>query len=180
MRYGNFIGSLSTALKSTHEFRDPGSSSSFDRKEIDGNLGYYVTPGLAATLGYKKFSQSSTRTGAVIYEVGGPTFGLSGSASLSGGFSMYGALGLGALKLKNLSGGTNSRQTADYSLSEVGLVYSMPMGRFLKSLSITGGYRTQVIAAKNLVLTDGSGLNPVRQDARDITQGFTLGLVGAF
>jgi hypothetical protein len=62
----------------------------------------------------------------------------------------------------------------------VGLVYSMPMGRFLKSLSITGGYRTQVIAAKNLVLTDGSGLNPVRQDARDITQGFTLGLVGAF
>ncbi len=93
---------------------------------------------------------------------------------------MYGALGLGALKLKDLSGGNNARRTADYSLSEVGLVYSMPMGRFLKSLSITGGYRTQIIAAKNLVMTDGNGLNPVRQDARDITQGFTLGLVGAF
>jgi hypothetical protein len=173
IRYGDFIGSVSAALKSTQEFSEPGLSYRFEREEIDANLGYYLTPGLAATVGFKKFSQS-VPGGATFYEVSGPTFGLSGSAQLSGGFSMYGALGLGRLTLKGVQ---DAKST--YSLSEVGLAYTIPTGRLLKAISLTAGYRNQVLVAKDLSLTDTQN-NTVKQDARDVTQGLTFGLVAVF
>ncbi len=175
VRYKDFVASVSTAVKSKHEFPSPVGTSRFERTELDVNFGYYVTPGLAATVGYKRFTQTGAITGVEIYEVAGPTIGLSGSASLAGAFSMYGALGLGQLKLTG-----TSDLSARYSLSEVGLAYGMPVGRLLKAVSLTAGYRMQVITARGVVLTDSVGQNPVKQDARDLTQGFTFGIVGVF
>lgn len=175
VRYRDFVASFSTATKSKHQFQTPGRTQFYERTEADANFGYYLTPSLAATLGYKNFKQKSSVTGATIFEVAGPTVGLSGSASLAGAFSMYGALGLGQLSWKGTDDGS-----ARYSLSEVGLAYGIPLGRGLKALSLTAGYRMQVITARGVTLTDGSFQNPIKQDARDLTQGFTFAVVGVF
>lgn len=174
-RYRDFIGSVSGGVPSTHEFPAQGGSLEFERREIDANFGYHITPGLTASVGFKKFDQL-TSTGAKLYQVSGPTVGVSAASSLTGGFSVYGALGIGFLKIK---GAADS--SADYSLSEVGLGYTLPLGGFVKSLSFTGGYRMQVIKARGVLLNNPGGQSPAAEtDASDVTQGFTLGAVLAF
>ncbi len=175
LRWRDWVASVSAATKSKHDFQSPDGKFSYERAEVDGNIGYYITPSLAATVGYKRFTQTVPSTGNEIYRVNGPTVGLSGSASLAGSFSMYGALGLGLLKLEG-----SDAKNARYSLSEVGLAYGIPMGKGLKAVSLTAGYRIQVITAQGVQLTDGNFQNPVKQDARDVTQGFTFGIVGVF
>lgn len=177
MRYKDFIASFSGAVKTEHEFPRPGTTSKFKRKEQDLNLGYYLTPGLAATVGYKRFSQISSSSGNTIFEVAGPTIGLSATSNLAGGFSVYGALGLGPLKVKDSA--TDFK--ADYSLSEVGLAYTVGLGRFVRSITFTGGYRTQIVKAKDILVRDLDNVLPsARQHASDVTQGFTLGIVASF
>lgn len=176
-RYRDFIGSVSGAVNSTHSFEDFGGPSEFKRREVDANFGYHITPGLAATIGYKKFDQI-TASGLKIYQVSGPTVGVSAASALSGGFSVYGALGIGVLNIKG------SRDvSADYSLSEVGLGYTLPLGRFVKAINFNLGYRTQIIKAKGLSLSSDTSVPTapvIKQDARDTTQGFTLAAVVAF
>jgi opacity protein-like surface antigen len=172
-RYGDFIGSVSGSIPSKHEFSEPGASAKLKRQEVDVNFGYSITPGLTASLGYKKVDQIDSDGGK--YQVSGPTIGVSAASALTGGFSVYGALGLGVLKIK----GANN-VSADYSLSEVGLGYSLPLGRFIKSMNLSVGYRTQVIKARGLELTNTVTNESVSEDARDMTQGFTLGAVFAF
>ena len=55
VRYRDFVGSIS-GIPSTDFSFDDGSSGT--REEFDANIGYFVMPGLALTLGYKKVSQS--------------------------------------------------------------------------------------------------------------------------
>jgi hypothetical protein len=175
-RYKDFVGSVSGSIASKHEFTQPGVTAEFKRRELDVNFGYYITPGLAASLGYKKFDQIDA-AGNKVYQVSGPTIGVSAASPLSGGFSVYGALGLGALRIKSAP----ANVSADYSLSEVGLGYTVPLGRFVKSMNLSAGYRTQVIKARGIELADTTGtVGSVKQDARDVTQGFTLGAVFAF
>ncbi len=174
-RYGDFIGSVSGAVASKHEFTQPGFTTEYKRREMDVNFGYSITPGLTGSLGYKKFDQIAP-SGVKIYQVSGPTLGVSAASALTNGFSVYGALGIGVFKIK---GAADS--SADYSLSEVGLGYSLPLGRFVKSVNFSGGYRMQVIKARGIELRDTTGtFASVTQDARDVTQGFTLGAVFAF
>lgn len=175
-RYGDFIGSVSGAVTSKHEFTQPGATAEFKRREMDVNFGYSITPGLTASLGYKKLDQIAP-SGAKVFQVSGPTVGVSAASALTGGFSVYGALGLGVLKIESAP----ANVSADYSLSEVGLGYSLPLGQFIKSMNLTAGYRTQVVKARGIELQDTTGTFPsVTQDARDVTQGFTLGAVFAF
>lgn len=176
-RYRDFIGSVSGAVNSTHSFEEFGGPAEYKRREADANFGYYITPGLAATLGYKKFDQIDS-AGVKIYQVSGPTVGVSAASSLAGGFSVYGALGVGVLSIKG-----SEDVSADYSLSEVGLAYTLPLGRFVKAINLNLGYRMQVIKAKGMTLSSdyGNAAAPViKQDARDTTQGFTLAAVVAF
>lgn len=176
-RYRDFIGSVSGAVNSTHSFERFGGPAEFKRREADVNFGYHLTPGLAATIGYKKFDQI-TSAGVKIYQVSGPTVGVSAASPLSGGFSVYGALGVGVLSIKG-----SQDVSADYSLSEVGLGYTLPLGRFVKAVNFNLGYRMQVIKAKGVTLSSDT-TDPtapvIKQDARDTTQGFTLAAVVAF
>lgn len=176
-RYRDFIGSVSAAVPSKHEFTEPSATTEYKRQEVDANFGYSITPGLTASLGFKKFDQIAP-SGVKIFQVSGPTLGVSAASPLTNGFSVYGALGIGALKIKS---DTVEDFKADYSLSEVGLAYTLPFGRFIRSMNFTVGYRMQVIKARGVVLEDNDGPNaPIRTDARDVTQGFTLGATFAF
>jgi hypothetical protein len=162
-RYGDFVGSISGYRPTDYSFVD--GSGGNTRKELDANVGYFVMPGLALTLGYKKVGQ---KAGSDNYELGGLVAGLSATAPLGPSIGLYGSFGLG--RMKDTAAST-VKFDADYRLSEVGLAYSLPMDGRPKALSFTLGYRTQVLSSKEAL---GA------QDGRDLTQGFTFGLVATF
>ena len=168
VRYGNFVGSVSAYPTTSYSFKN---GSSGTRQEFDANAGYTLTPGLTATLGYKKVVQ---RGGKYRYEPGGPVAGVSAFAPLSGAISVYGALGVGRLKTPDKADTTAVeyvRFTADYRLTEVGLAYTLRADRLPRLWTFSAGYRMQVLRSM------GAFGN---QDGRDITQGWTLGAVATF
>lgn len=164
LRYGDFVGSLSGYGSTSFERLD---TQTVTRKEFDLNVGYHVMPEMVVSLGYKRLQQIQDTND---YKLSGPTLGLSVTAPLSGALSMYGALGLGRMKSSS-----NVVFDADYQLTEVGLAYNLGLGQTAKSVSFTAGYRMQVLNSKDASSTAGNS-----QDARDLTQGFTFGLVVAF
>lgn len=161
-RYGDFVGSLSGFPPTDFTLED---GSKNRRKEFDLNLGWLFTPGVAATIGYKRLGQAADGNN---YELGGPTIGLSATVPIRSGFSMYGALGLGRMKS---TAGSNVKFDADYQLTELGFAYSLGTGAIPRAVSFTLGYRMQVLTSKDAL---GS------QDARDLTQGFTFGVLAVF
>lgn len=161
-RWGSFTGSLSLYPSTDHDFVNGDHGS---RKEFDANVGYFVTPGVALTVGYKKIEQ---RGGTDVYALNGPVLGVSGTAPLGNDFSLYGSFGMGWMKS---TGSSTVKFDADYRLSELGAAYTVPMGRFVKAVTFTLGYRTQVLTSKDAL---------PGQDGRDLTQGFTLGAVASF
>ena len=165
LRYGNFVGTLSAFPSTRFSFAD---GSSGTRKEFDVNLGYVLMPGLTATLGYKKVSQ---RDGPTRYEPTGPIFGLSGNAPLAGGYSLYGAFGMGRLKTAASEDKNVVQFKADYRLTEVGVANSFNSEGLLRRWTLTAGYRIQVMGSKEAFGT---------QDGRDTTQGFTFGALATF
>lgn len=162
LRYRDFLASISGYRPTDYEFVGGGSNS---RKELDVNLGYFVLPGVAVSLGYKKVGQKGDSDN---YELAGLVAGLSATAALGNSFSLYGSLGLG--RMKDTAAST-VKFDADYRLTEVGLAYSLATDRLAKALTFTVGYRTQVLSSKEAL---GA------QDGRDLTQGLTLGFVATF
>jgi len=147
------------------------------RTESDTNIGWYVTPNLAFTLGYKIVTQEITdkqsgtgltaRTSISKPTYAGPTIGFIGSVPVGEGFGLYGNLALGKLDME-YEGGTTTYD-ADYVSTEIGIGYkekSLP-------LSFTIGYRFQSIEqempAYN-VLGTGAQISP------DVTKGLTFGI----
>ncbi len=165
VRYGKWLGSLS-GLPST-DFRFPYSQGT--REEFDANIGYYVIPSVALTLGYKRVVQSD---GPDHYRPAGPVVGISANAPLGGAWSMYGSLGVGWLETP---GGDDIDFEADYRLAELGLAYTLNGNRMPRRWTFTGGYRIQVMTSKDAFPDDASS-----QDGRDTTQGFTLGVMATF
>jgi hypothetical protein len=161
-RYGDFVGSMSGFQPTTFELED---GSRNKRKEFDANLGWLFTQGVAGTIGYKRTGQSADGSN---YDVHGPTIGLSATAPIRNGFSLYGNFGYGRLKSAS---GSNVKFDADYQLSELGLAYGMGLGGVPRAITFTLGYRIQVLTSKEAL---GS------QDARDLTQGITLGPLAVF
>jgi hypothetical protein len=162
VRYQDFIGSISGFVPTDFELEG---GTINKRKELDLNVGWLFAPGVAATLGYKRLGQAGDGNN---YELHGPTIGLSATAPIRGGISIYGTLGLGRLKSTS---GSNVKFDADYQLSELGLAYSLPLSGIPRALTFTAGYRIQILTSKEAL---GS------QDARDLTQGFTLGALARF
>jgi hypothetical protein len=162
VRYGDFLGSVSALPSTGFSFA---SGSRGTREELDANIGYFVMPGLAFTLGYKKVEQ---RDGANRYRPAGPVIGVSGNAPLGGAWSLYGSLGVGRLKTP---GGDAIDFEADYRLTELGLAYTLDGDRLPRRWTFTGGYRIQVMSSKDAFGT---------QDGRDTTQGFTIGAMATF
>lgn len=162
MRWRDFTGSLSAYPSTNHDFVAGGRGT---RKELDLNVGYFVAPSVAVTLGYKKLSQ---RDGDALYELDGPVLGVSATAPLGHGYALYGTLGIGRMKD---TGASTVHFKADYQLSELGLAYNLAIDRLPRTLTFTLGYRTQVLSSKEAL---GA------QDGRDLTQGLTFGLVASF
>jgi hypothetical protein len=170
LRYGNFGGTFS-GYGST-KFRLV-SGSVDERSEYDLNLSYFVMPNVALNLGYKRVRQSS---GLNVYDLKGPILGANATAPLGGTWALYGSFGFGQLGTgpqKPYVDGARNRLEFDarYRLTEVGLAYNMVVDPWLRALTVTLGYRTQVFDTLNATTT---------QDARDLTHGLTFGLLATF
>jgi opacity protein-like surface antigen len=167
VRYRDLVAAITAYQSTDHDLSDGTRNA---RSEFDASLGYFVLPGVAVTLGYKKVSQRDL-AGQYRYEPAGPVLGLNATAPVGGAFSVYGGLGLGKLKTSSSNDPRDVQFKADYRLTEVGLAYTLGTERVVKALSFTAGYRTQVLSSKEAL---GS------QDGRDLTQGLTLGLIATF
>lgn len=165
-RYGKFVASMSGFPSTSFAFGD---GTRGKREEFDANVGYYVLPRLAVTVGYKQVSQSGD---AGRYRPSGPVLGLSCNASLDGAWSLYGSLGVGWLETPS---GDEIDFEADYRLAELGLAYTLNGNRWPRAWTLTAGYRIQVMNSKDAFPQD----NPT-QDGLDTTQGFTLGVIATF
>lgn len=144
LRYQNFLVSASYMLN--HDFNYPiPNYPQTERKEYDINLGYFILPGLAASVGYKNIKYD-TSDGQYRWEAKGPTLGLSGSAPLAAYTSLYGNFAYGWPKL-NDNFAFNDKK-GKYLLSEVGLAF--PLGALTPSMNgfvATLGYRYQRVGA---------------------------------
>jgi hypothetical protein len=140
------------------------------RKEHDINIGYYVAPTLALTVGYKEVKQTYNDidivTGATNFSAwtkySGPIVGITGGGSIGGGFAFYGNLSYGFLKGE--FEGDPQKFDATYSSTELGIAY-----RPVSFLSLLVGYKYQTIDSK---LKDPAFNNQV---ALDVTKGFIFG-----
>ena len=144
VRYKNFFLSGSYMLNKDFDFPLPNYPRT-ERKEYDINLGYFIVPGLAASVGYKNVKYD-TSDGGYRWEAKGPTLGLSGSAPVSPYASLYGNFAYGWPKLHDDFAFND--KNGKYLLSELGLAF--PLGALTPSMNgfvATVGYRYQRIGA---------------------------------
>jgi hypothetical protein len=134
------------------------------RTEADINAGYYLTPNLVATLGYKNVEQKYTfAVNGVTFaptktHYNGVTAGIGGSAGIGAGFALYGNAA-GGLMAATYTPSSGNAQTAFYEASEVGFAWHR--GGFGTSL----GYKFQYLTTHT----------PSNVSA-DVTRGYMLGL----
>jgi len=143
---------------------------SASRKESDINVGYYITPGMAVTIGMKNVKQTYNDLNAdgSIFSSSwtkytGPIVGITGGGALGAGFAFYGNLSYGFLKGE--FEGDAQKFNATYSSTELGIAY-----RPVSFLSFLVGYKYQTIDTK---ITDPAFNNQI---ALDVTKGFLLGV----
>jgi hypothetical protein len=154
---------------------------SLERKEYDLNVGYSLAAGAIVTLGWKDLRYENS--GGFKYTAKGPTIGISGSAPLAAGISMYGNIGYGRPKITSNSGEVE-KQRGSYILTEVGLAYPLAqMNEGLKTAVVTAGYRYQRLSSGNVTARTvavnngvvGATLGERAVELVDVTEGFTLG-----
>jgi len=134
-------------------------STTADRKETDINLGWFLVPNLALTIGGKWVKQEFETTSMGLTtdsstKYRGVTGGIVGFAPIGSGFAFYGNGSGGPTKAKFDTGESSSGW---YTSSEFGLAYAL-----LKGAVATWGYKYQVLNTK---ISD--------QTHRDVTAGFT-------
>lgn len=188
-RYRDFFASTSYLAKTDYSATQPstGLPYNFERDEFDVNVGYYVLPSLALTLGYKQVETKADfgSLGTVDRKDRGPTLGVAAAAPVGSGFGVYGNLAIGRLTSKvNLSG---SLPKNDYISTEMGLFYtalSRETG-WPRSLNVTLGYRYQSLDSTGEVTVSsvGSDFVVTRQynvRTRDTSRGPVLGVIATF
>jgi hypothetical protein len=148
------------------------------RHEVDVNVGYFLTAGFAATLGYKQVEQNF---GGDPYRWTGPTLGLSGGAPVYDRLSLYATFAYGRLQLSapepDASGSKGGH--ADYFLGELGLSYGFDTPLRPLSVTLTVGYRAQIVSTRSFAISTGSSsYAPV--DVHDVTYGPAIGVAGRF
>lgn len=175
MRHRDWLLSASRFVKTRYGFDGNAGGFSAQRQETDLHGGYYLLPTLALSLGYKEVKQDFGGTAQFKYS--GPILGVLGSAPLTRGFSLYGNVGYGRVKgrFPSADAAGRSRFNADYWLGEAGLAYSFEGIAGARSLSLTLGYRSQVLAtgAYRIALSPSSSR---ATELRDTTEGLALGL----
>jgi hypothetical protein len=135
------------------------------RTETDLNVGYYVTPNLVATVGYKNVEQKYTEYDNGVLagpasktHYNGVTAGLGGSAGIGHGWSMYGNAA-GGLMSATYSPSSGNAQTALYEASEVGFAWHH------QGFGASLGYKFQYLTTH----TPGNV-------SADVTRGYMLGM----
>jgi len=149
------------------------STTTAERKELDVNVGYYVAPSLAITLGYKTVDQDyhtkESGTGLVstssdsTTKYKGPTIGVAGSAQIGGGFGIYGNGAYGQMKATYT--GVSREDDAIYASSELGLTY-----RPANWINLSLAYKIQTIDTD-----DGTPAYSGQNAVTDTTKGYILG-----
>jgi hypothetical protein len=163
-RFGDWSVTASALPSTNYRFQN---GQGTRRREWDANVGWTFVPGLTATLGYKSVLQQ----GDYRYAPRGPVVGLSANAALQAGTSLYGSVGVGKLKTPQSASQRDVQFDTKYRLVEVGLAHSLSGRGFAKAFTLTGGYRSQVMVSKD-------ALNG--EDGRDLTEGFTVGVIASF
>lgn len=158
-------------------------SASASRSEFDLNMGYMFVPQLGVTIGYKNVTQNYTITqsapGVAFSGSGstthtyynGVTFGITGSAPIGNGFSLYGN-GVGGFMAVTYSPSASSADSAAYSASELGIAWRAER----IPLSASFGYKYQIIDTKSGAVNNPAGSTLPTQTGTDVTQGYVLGL----
>jgi hypothetical protein len=169
------------------------------RKEWDVNFGYFLTPNIALSLGYKSLEREMTYTfvweedsnyyfrSKYPFSVSAPIIGISASAPVNDQFNLYGNLAYGWLsgdatyeyRDENETGTTNLDVDGTYLLGELGFGYAIPLQqKFASVVAINAGYRFQ-----RLDMTfSGGGTRQWGEsgDQHDSTAGFVLGASAFF
>lgn len=188
LRYNRWLVSTSY-MTSTHfvlssaQPAGPLKSLGETRREVDGNVGYYVVPGLAVTVGYKQLDQT---VGEGTLSWSGPTVGITGTLPIGNyGLAAYGTFGYGQLRLSAPQGlaDANGRTgfNAAYVLGELGLAYS-----FQGHYTVTLGYRSQTVrtdgySLSSVSIENGTPPQPyATTELKDLTQGPALGFAASF
>ena len=181
VRSGDFMLSASRFVKKRYSFTGNDGGFSAKREETDVHGGYYVLPTLAVSVGYKEVKQDFG--GGAQFKYSGPILGVVGSAPLTRGFSLYGNVGYGRVNGRFPGDGADaSGQTkfnADYWLGEAGLAYSFEGMGAAKAMSVTLGYRNQVLATGGYRIATGPSATRATE-LRDTTEGLALGLSMSF
>lgn len=147
-----------------------------NRQEFDYNIGYYVIPQLALTVGYKgineKFTVNSQLAGAAavtttnsVY-LNGFTLGVVGSAPIGHNLSVYGS-GVGGWMAVTYTPSELYLDTAQYEASELGIAWRPGAG-----FSTTLGYKFQLIQTS---INPSNSTNYQNLPRNEVTRGFMLG-----
>jgi hypothetical protein len=158
-----------------------------ERDELDVNLGAYVYRSLALTVGWKEVNQTykvfgyGDPTRVVTFRsesetwYGGPTFGVSGSATLGEGAktSVYGNFSFGFMDVEYTPEppADEPEDSATYQSSEVGLAFALgSRGNF------TMGYKMQRVATHIADAPNAREYESVGAFGTDWTSGIIFGL----
>jgi hypothetical protein len=168
--YGKFFAAVSALPETEFDFVLPrtGTKLTAKRRELDINAGYYLIPGLAASVGYKGIDQDFPGQNL---SWRGPILGLSGTVPLSDGWAFYGNFAVGFFQADGI---TDEKLDARYFIVEPGLAYVFPFEGYLKTVALSLGYRVQSVETDNLPLQF--------RDSKvyDITQGLNFGVSAGF
>jgi hypothetical protein len=191
LRYKDFFVSASGVIGTDYNHGTiktlvgfPGDKMGMRRKEMDINLGYFVHPWVALSVGYKALYSNFTccppdRFFKVSYDYHSPTLGLSANIPIPewnefpSGFSVYGNAGGGYMWVHPSHNAVNNTNHAFYSNFEGGIAYKIPP----LPVALSVGYRYQRIETHFK-----SGLVSVihKTNGEDITKGAIVGISFVF
>lgn len=137
-----------------------------DRKESDLTAGYFVTPNVAVSLGFKFAKEGRTST-----IVGGQTLvdntaralllGASAAFPIQGNLAFTGQIAYGPGRIKSEFGDPSlpdTTNTARYLISEIGVSYALGIkNAYVRGASIGLGYRTQQVRTKTNGISQQGG-----------------------
>jgi hypothetical protein len=155
----------------------------FVRREGDISIGYFVTPEVGLSIGYKDATENRTtslgiapqETPFVRTKARGLLLGAIGSFPIQGKLRLYTQVGYGParIQLRFADPGTASYDTnGRYLIGEIGLSYPILSNyQGISAATATVGYRTQTVKT----LTHGSVFHDERW-LRDVREGLVLSL----
>ena len=160
-----------------------------EREEWDLNIGYFLTPNLAVTLGYKNIErelnlhEGATTDVSYPLSADAPIIGIAASLPINEKFSFYGNFAYGLLngdaQYITLGDTTNMDLDGNYYLAELGFNYVIPIKKVVSGITISLGYRFQRL---DMEMTDtvGGAWNGSAGDQNDTTSGITFGVSASF